>query len=109
MTNYESIASTQCTEDSRYEETVSFSTALMSLKMGEKICREGWNCKESFLFYVPDRSYFFSSLLTEVYLNKDVETLPWIAMKTSDNNIVPWTPSQSDILSNDWIITPKEN
>ena len=31
-------------------------------------------------------------------------TLPYIFMKTVDNNFVPWLASQTDLLANDWIL-----
>ena len=30
------------------------------------------------------------------------EVLPFIAMKTADDKIVPWLCSQTDMLANDW-------
>ena len=32
------------------------------------------------------------------------EQLPFIALKTADNKIVPWTISQSDALATDWCL-----
>ncbi|MFI3322595.1 MAG: MW1434 family type I TA system toxin [Rikenellaceae bacterium] len=29
---------------------------------------------------------------------------PFIAMKTADNHFVPWLASQTDILSEDWMV-----
>ena len=31
-------------------------------------------------------------------------TLPYIYMKTADDNLVPWLASQTDILAQDWIM-----
>jgi hypothetical protein len=31
-------------------------------------------------------------------------TLPYIYMKTADNNLVPWLASQTDILADDWVL-----
>ena len=30
--------------------------------------------------------------------------LPWIGMKTADKKFVPWSASQTDILSEDWCV-----
>lgn len=70
-------------------ETMSFSEALDCLKNNQKITRTGWNGKGMY-----------------IYLNKEnsVITDPFISMKTAQNTIVPWVASQTDLLSNDWII-----
>ncbi|WP_422610575.1 Thoeris anti-defense Tad2 family protein [Pararhodospirillum photometricum] len=31
--------------------------------------------------------------------------LPFIAMKTADNKVVPWLASQTDVLAKDWVLT----
>ena len=68
---------------------MSFSLAFECLKGGVKMQREGWNGKGMW-----------------VELQKpDVEskmTLPFIYMKTADNQLVPWLASQTDILADDW-------
>ena len=73
-----------------YPETkLSFGEAIIILKSGGKVAREGWNGKGMYLeMQVP----------TE--LSK--MTLPYLYLKTADNNLVPWTVSQTDVLAMDW-------
>ena len=67
----------------------SFGEAISELKKGNKVTRKGWNGKNMWLeLQVPDAH--------------SKMTLPYIYMKTADNNKVPWLASQTDILSEDW-------
>lgn len=69
----------------------SFGCALEELQAGLKVARTGWNGKKMHLsLQVPD-------------INSKM-TLPYIYMKTADDNQVPWLASQTDMLSNDWIV-----
>ena len=82
------------------ERTMKFGEAITALKAGEKVCRKGWNGKGIFLeLQRPDEH--------------SKMTLPYIYIVTSslitDNpdapkGVVPWLASQTDILSEDWII-----
>lgn len=68
-----------------------FEKALVFLKDGERVCRKGWNGKGMWLeIQKPDEH--------------SKMTLPYIYMKTADDNLVPWLASQTDILANDWEI-----
>jgi len=35
---------------------------------------------------------------------KNIPVLPFIAMKTADNHLVPWLASQTDVLAEDWVV-----
>lgn len=70
---------------------LSFGSAIHSLKDGHKLSREGWNGKDMWIeLQVPD----IGSKMT----------LPYIFMKTADDQLVPWLASQTDILAEDWCI-----
>jgi hypothetical protein len=72
-----------------------FGQALSWLKVGQKVAREGWNGKGMFiLLQIPDAN--------------SKMTIPYIYMDSTNSNsnakvVVPWLPSQSDILAEDWI------
>lgn len=67
----------------------SFGEAISELKKGNKVTRKGWNGKNMWLgLQVPG--------------DNSKMTLPYIYMKTADNNQVPWLASQTDMLSEDW-------
>ena len=78
----------------------SFGWALDSLQLGNKVARKGWNGKGMWLTYVLDWTATFNVNLLQAL--EDWETLPFIAMKTVDNKMVPWLASQTDVLANDW-------
>lgn len=70
-------------------DTMNFGEALLCIKKGRRIARKGWNNKGMWL-----------ELQTPTELSK--MTLPYIYMKTADDNLVPWLASQTDILAEDW-------
>lgn len=70
---------------------MNFERALAALKLGARISREGWNGKGMFLqLQRPDS------------LSK--MRRPYIFMSPTDGDYVPWVASQSDLLSDDWIV-----
>lgn len=69
---------------------MNFGDAIEMLKQGERVARKGWNGKGMWLaLQVPDAN--------------SKMTLPYIYMKTADDQQVPWLASQTDVLSEDWI------
>ena len=80
-----------------------FGGALEALKAGQKVSRAGWNGKGMFLFVIQGsndiaklQGYGFGESLGEPTF-RDA-----IFMKTVDNQLVPWTASQTDVLAEDW-------
>ena len=89
-------------------ERLSFGDAVAALKEGLRVAREGWNGKGMFLYYVPENKYPASrnEQATMIGMFKDdmVPYREYIALKTVDNQVVPWAPSISDALAEDWQI-----
>lgn len=98
-----------------------FGTALVALKSGQCVGRLGWNGKGMFLFLVPRWDFFQHSGLLQadgmpspLYPTRypwplglpdaieKMERLPFIAMKTATDQLVPWLASQTDVLAEDW-------
>lgn len=77
-----------------------FGTAISLLKRGERVMRAGWNGKNMWLILIEADQY---GLTAWKYFNA-TELLPFIAMKTADNKIVPWLASQTDMLATDWVL-----
>ena len=74
------------------ESLVNFGEAIEALKIGDIVARTGWNGKNMYLeLQVPDTHSKMS--------------LPYIYMRTAQGDLVPWLASQTDILSEDWVIT----
>lgn len=70
-----------------------FGWALNELRGGGKVTRPGWNGKGMWLaLQVPDAHSKMS--------------LPYIYMKTADDQLVPWLASQTDVLARDWMAVP---
>lgn len=89
----------------------SFGQAIESLKFGKFVARKVWNGKGMFLWLKP-----FSMVKAEWCHDpklKDIieknggqmEAVGTICMKTADDKILTgWLASQTDVLSNDWIL-----
>lgn len=66
-----------------------FGWALDWLRAGDRVARTGWNGKSMYIeMQFPD--------------DRSKMTLPYIYMKTADNQLVPWLASQTDLLADDW-------
>ena len=85
-----------------------FGQALMLLKEGKKVGRSGWNGKGMFIYLVPANEYPADGnklgTMKGVFPGDMVPYGPYLAMKTAQNNVVPWLASQTDILATDWEI-----
>ena len=89
-------------------ERLSFGDAIAALKEGLRVERAGWNGKGMFLYYVPENKYPASrnehGTMIGVFEDDMVPYREYIALKTVDNQVVPWAPSISDALAEDWQI-----
>lgn len=97
--------------DNAYQDVtkgVSFGHAVELLKAGHRVAREGWNGKGMFLYYVPENKYPASrnehGTMIGMFKDDMVPYGAYIAMKTAQNNVVPWLASQTDVLAEDWQI-----
>lgn len=83
-----------------------FSEALLELKDGNLVARQGWNGKGMFLFLVPGSTFAVDRppLLGIYPAGTTVDYHAHIDMKTAQNDVVPWLASQSDLLADDWEI-----
>ena len=95
-------------EQCSVSEDFSFGHAIASLKLGHRVARAGWNGKGMFLYYVPENKYPASrnehGTMVGVFEDDMVPYGAYIAMKTAQNNVVPWLASQTDVLAEDWQI-----
>lgn len=82
---------------------MNFGQAIEEMKDGEKVSRRGWNGKSMFLYYVPEGLYpARTDVIRGEFADDMVPYGAYIAMKTAQNNVVPWLASQTDILADDW-------
>lgn len=96
--------------------TATFGGALLWLKAGKKVARQGWNGKGMFIALMPALSLPPYSTQepgpkvndrTAKFIGEDtpLESQPYIAMFTAEKKWQPgWTASQADLLANDWIV-----
>ncbi len=89
-------------------ENLNFGQAIELMKQGKKLARKGWNGKGMFLYHVPANSYPASrnlqGTMKGVFKDDLVPYGAYIAMKTAQDNVIPWLASQTDILADDWQI-----
>jgi hypothetical protein len=86
---------------STVENSLSFGEAVAAMKAGCKVCRSGWNGKGMFLFLIDQDAWGFESDIEGI---DGLYGAPFICMKTADNKLVPWLASQTDVISDDWIV-----
>lgn len=95
--------------------SLSFGHAIEALKAGNKVARAGWNGKGMWLYLVPANNYAAQTDAAKKYwadkgTGKHASGVPfvpygaYIAMKTAQENVVPWLASQTDVLAEDWTI-----
>jgi hypothetical protein len=63
--------------------------AVERLRANQRVVRAGWNGKGMWL------AMMFPSKYSDA-------TLPYVIMKTADDQFVPWLCSQTDLLATDW-------
>ena len=74
-----------------------FGQALQKLKQGTKVTRAGWNGKGMWLTHIDGGE-------SDLKDGSKFKSLPYIAMKTVGDELVPWIASQTDVLAEDWQI-----
>ena len=76
-----------------------FGCAINVLKDGGKVARRGWNGKDQFITLLDPYN-------TEQFTLQEKAPLgtfyPHLVIKTNYNAIVPWFPSATDVLAEDW-------
>lgn len=85
----------------------SFEWAMLQLKEGKRVAREGWNGKNMYLLRNPgltgqsvqEGDY---RALAGVEVGTEFDFLPNIEMCNAQGNFVPWVSSQADVAAMDW-------
>ena len=87
--------------EAAYRETsgMSFGLATEAIKKGLRVARDGWNGKGMWVgLHCEDGVFVREACGTELQYGN------YLAIKTADNHLVPWVPSQTDMLADDWLI-----
>lgn len=91
-----------------YEEAgaMTFGMALDALKIGKRIARNGWNDKGMFVYLVSAFDRPAVSGVEQAFFGgySDVPQHAQMNIKNVDGTVCSWVPSQSDCLSDDWMV-----
>lgn len=70
------------------------------------VARKGWNGKGMFLFLVPGSKFKVNRApLLGIYpKGTEISYHAHVDMKTATGEVVPWLCSQTDMLTEDWMI-----
>ena len=79
--------------------------AIKCIKKQKTICRANWN-GDKFLYYVPSASYSAMTNIAKSIADKDGKVLykEYIAIHCKDGDVGFYTPTQCDVLAEDWKI-----
>ncbi len=85
---------------------MNFGSTLHALKGGMSVARSGWNGKGMYIYLVPENRYApttaAGAAIAQRHQDYKVPYRAYIAMKTVDEDVVPWVASQTDLLADDW-------
>lgn len=86
--------------------TMTFGEAVAAMKEGEKVTRQGWNGKDMFIFLVDGSEFEVNRAPLNKFYEEGTKVTyrPHIDMKAADGTIGVWLASQTDILTDDWVI-----
>jgi hypothetical protein len=90
-------------------ERMDFSQALVELRLGDRITREGWNAPGQYVAFQPgypsgiaiNRNTAEATGLPEGTV---CNFRPYLILRTADGSFVPWQPTVSDVLAMDWMV-----
>ena len=85
-----------------------FSEALNQLKQGLPVARTNWNGKGMYVYLVEGGIYPSKTEVAKKQFGNEVPYRAYLAMKTVDDEVVPWVASQTDILAEDWFLVKDE-
>lgn len=88
-----------------------FSDALRKLKEGKKITRDGWNGAGQWVVGqsgYPDGIAINANTAKATGMPEGTIAVfrPYLMLRTSDGDFVPWVASQSDLFGEDWRALP---
>lgn len=83
-----------------------FGAALVAMKEGKKVARTGWNGKGMCAFLVQGSKFTTNRepLISVLGANVEVNYRPHLDLLAADGSVGTWSPSNSDILAEDWYV-----
>ena len=88
---------------------IDFSTALQQIKAGKRLARTGWNDKGIFVYLVHGSQFTVNRPPLNAMYKEGTEITyrPHIDLRAADGTCGVWSPSNSDLLGDDWFIVPE--
>lgn len=88
-----------------------FGEALHALKAGKRVTRVTWNAPGQYVAHqkgYPDGIAINANTAeaTGIPQGTVCRFRPYLMLKTAQDDFVPWTPTQSDVLAEDWEVMP---
>ncbi len=85
-----------------------FSAALHRIKLGSRLTRDGWNATGQFVVLqrgYPDGIPINANTAEATGIEQGTVCVfrPYLMLRTADGSFVPWAPTVSDVLAEDWI------
>lgn len=85
-----------------------FSLALVALKDGARMARSGWNGADMFVVLqagYPDGIAINQNTAEATGIEQGTvcRFRPYLMLRAADGSFVPWAPSVSDVLAEDWV------
>lgn len=86
---------------------MNFGDALNEIKAGHKLAREGWNAGDQFVVLqngYPDGIAINANTAeaTGIPQGTVCRFRPYLMLRAADGSFVPWAPTVSDVLADDW-------
>jgi hypothetical protein len=85
-----------------------FGEALYQLRdRGNRVTRQGWNAADQYVVFqpgYPDGIGINANTARATGIDEGTVCVfrPYLMLKTVDGSFVPWTPTVSDVLAEDW-------
>ena len=91
------------------EKSLRFEEVLKALRTGRamRASRAGWNGKNMFVFLHKGENIHAdkrSAYILSVDIGELIYSYPYLSIRTSQNTIGPWRPTQIDMFAADWCI-----
>lgn len=85
-------------------DNLNFGSVIGFLKHGKKMARAGWLEKEAFVYYVQTHNREPLNDVERSIFGDTVECRAYIALKTNQGDSIPWTPTNNDVIAEDWYV-----
>lgn len=90
---------------------MTFGMAIEAMKQGKKVARAGWNGKGMYVWIMPGSTVKDCKTITDPHLKAideaegEIRFLGSVRMRTATGDVLTgWLASQTDMLSDDWVI-----